>query len=266
MATEWYISTRICDNGIEYKTKYPVPQSRSAGSKERARRRAIRRAEKSAASSAIELGQALNCNFRAGQDYYVTLTYSAAGMETLRAIAGTLPEELSKRDALFEAAERMAADRYIKRLRRACKKEGVTLRYAYITSDMDGKTGRARRVHHHMVINAEALDLARGCWREGSFSSGTLYSHHRGDLQELADYMIAQVRRQGGKSRYHPSRNLVKPVRTEPIRSLHPAAELVVPRGCEKIWRSESTIGRPQHIRYWRPPRDGTEWEENAYE
>lgn len=254
MAAEWYISTRVCDNGIEYKTKYPMPQSRGRALSGERKRRAVRRAEKSAASSALELGQTLNCNFQVSRDCYVTLSYSKTGMEILHSIADALPDGLSKRDALYEAAERFAADRFLKRLRRACRKAGVELRYAYVTSDMDAHTKRARRVHHHMVINAEALPLAQQCWREGGFAHGRLYSHHRGDLQELADYMIGQVRRRPGKSSYHPSRNLAAPIRTEPVRALHPMAELQVPRGCEKIWRSESMAGRPQHVRYWRPP------------
>ena len=245
---EYYIRTYVCDNGIEYKTKFPVRAAESCPAHKR--RTAVRRAEKLATESKTEFGRVLNCNFRAGRDVYMGLDYSDKGLAKLVGMAGG--EDM---DSVLEAARRNISERFMKRLRRACAKEGIELRAAFITSDMDGRTGEAVRVHHHMVINAEAAALAAKKWNDGGSWERVLYSHHHGDLQELADYLIGQVRCFAGMKRYTCTRNLKKPVASKPIKARKADAELQVPRGCEKIHRSEYRVGRPQHIRYYRPPK-----------
>lgn len=261
--TVWYIRTYKCDNGIEYKTKFPVRETPAVKASYSRKRTEIRRAEKGATESRTELGRELNCNFQVGRDICMGCDSSDETLADFARRAGSWD-----RDALYFEACRFMSERYIKRLKRACAKAGVELRYAFVVSDMDGVTGEAVRLHVHMVINAEAAELAAEKWHEGGVWMRPLYSHHQGDLQELADYMIGQVRYFPNAKRYKSSRNLKKAVAGKPVKARSAAAELTVPSGCVKIFRSEYHAGRPQHIRYWRPPerRGGENAEKQAQE
>lgn len=246
---QWYIRTYLCDNGVEDKTKFPVPDGelpRKGGN--RKRETAIRRAEKGATESKHELARTLNCNFSAGKDRHITLEFDKAGYERLILRAGS-----QRRDALLFAADHELVN-YIKRCQRQCRKEGVELRYVYVVSDMDGKTGKQKRVHAHIVVNAEAAAICCRKWSAGHAEASLLYGGRGGDLGDLAFYMIAQVRKIPNRKKYNPSRNLKKAKPLDPVKAKNPEAELRVPVGCVGIWTAEHRTGRPQHIRYWRPP------------
>lgn len=244
---DWFISEYRCANGVCVKTKFPAKGDESARPGTRRYERSVRRAEKGAYEARHELARKLNENFRAGQDVYLGMDYSTAGMERLICRAGT-----DERDPVYLSAAQEVRN-YIRRCKRACDAEGVELRYVYVTSDLDGKTFEEVRVHHHMVVNREAAEICVRKWSAGGIWSKTLYGQKHGDLTHLADYMIGQVRSIEGTKRYTPSRNLrsVRPYTTRKARN--PEAELRVPKGCEYIWRSESYAGRPQHLRYYRP-------------
>lgn len=272
-AVEWYIREYRCDNGICFKTKFPVRVSESVRKAYSIRRTEIRRAEKGATEAKHEAARLLNCNFRAGRDFYLGLDYSDEGLERLRQEAGRRgrrplqnPDEEggtsrtpspteNDRDFLYHAAEHEAG-LFIRRVQRECKKQGVELRYLYVTSDLDGHTFEDVRVHHHMVVNAEAVEICLQKWYCGGTWAKKLRARSYGDLTELAEYMIGQVRYFKGAKRYTPSRNLKRPVARKPVKARDPEAELAVPRGCKKIWRGEYYHGRPQHLRYYRPPDD----------
>ncbi len=244
---EWYIREYQCANGVCEKTKFPVFRDAMDRDGTRRHRRTVNRAEKLTAESAREVALLMNNNFTAGQDCYLTLDYSQEGIDRLIMRAGT-----DGRDEIYISAEK-EAENYMKRLRRACRAAGVELKSIYVTSDMDGESFEPVRVHHHLVVNREAAVLAESCWKAGGAKAKSLYGPH-GDLTELARYMIAQARPMPGRHRYHPSRTLEKPERSEPILARSPDAPLRVPAGCEFIWRSETSAGRAQTIRYYRPP------------
>lgn len=262
---EWQVREYRCRNGVCEKTKFPVYLDGFAREGTRQYARRVARAEKLSAESARELALLMNNNFQAGRDSYLTLDYSMDGLRRLARRIGVpeneidsfLIEAVEKHDeenrrALYIAAEK-EAENYMKRIRRACKGAGVDLRYAYVTSDLKGKDFEPVRVHHHLIVNAEAASMAEACWTAGGAKARVLFGP-RGDLTELAAYMIGQVRQEPGKHRYHPSRNLERPEATKPVPAKNPDAPLRVPAGCEFIWRSESYAGRPQVLRYWRPP------------
>lgn len=275
----WYTREWQMANGVCEKTKFAVIMEGSIRIGTRQYSRAVNRAEKNATEAARELARAFNENFRSGTDSYLTLTYSNLALRKLAKKAG-IPEDsidsflasvLSKggsgeqeadRLMLYLAAEK-EAENYIKRCRRACKAAGVELRYVYVTSDLDEdkKTGELvpARVHHHMIVNQEAAEICARCWKGGWSEPKykgpqTLYGSHHGDLTDLAEYLIKQVRYIPGKKRYHPSRNLRKPEPGPRRPAKNPDRPLEVPTGCELIFRAESYGGRPQLIRYYRPP------------
>ena len=256
---EWYIRTYLCDNGVEDKTKFPVPEGeipRKNGN--RKRESTLRRAEKGATEARTEVARLLNCNFLAKRDYCMTLEYGRKAYSSLLAKAGR------NRDNLWLQADHQA-ELFIRRVQRECRKRGIEFRYLYVTSDRDGKdSARAVRVHHHIVVNAEAIEICRKKWTAGDAWANVLYGGRGGDLGDLAAYLIGQVRHFPGKSRYSPSRNLKKARPMDAVRARNPEADLTVPKGCVKIWAAEHRAGRPQHIRYWRPPGVAREGEDDG--
>lgn len=265
---EWYVREYRMRNGVCEKTKFQVLRDETVRIGTRRHSRAVNRAEKQAAETARDLARLMNNNFTVGRDCYLTLDYSDEALRKLARRIGVPADDVDaflrsvlvehdegNRLALYLAAEQEARN-YMKRLSRACRKAGVDLVLsAYVTSDLDGETFEPERVHHHLVINAEAAELAAACWvMNGGAMPKRLWSRSHGDLSELAAYMIAQVRTVPGKHKYHPSRTLEKPEATRPVPAKNPDAPLRVPSGCEFIWRSEAYAGRPQVLRYYRPP------------
>lgn len=270
---EWRIQKWAYNNGVCESTKYPVVLEPGVREGTRRYRRAVDRAAKNDRESVRECARSLNNNFTAGQDRYITMDYSEAGLRRLakrvgvpddsmdRFLASALsegesPEQEDNRLMLYLSAETEAAN-FIKRCHRACRKAGVELRYIYVTSDRKVDKSGERvpvRVHHHLVCNREAAEIVSRCWTAGGGKPRVLRGGSHGDLTPTAEYMVEQVRDIPGKKRYHPSRTLEKPEPYREDKSTNPDAPLRVPSGCEFIWRSEAYAGRPQVLRYYRPP------------
>ena len=246
--TEWYIREYRMSNGICEKTKFPVQvEGETSPRSKREQKRNIRRAEKNATESKHEASRIVNNNFRAGRDVFVTLTYSDEGRETLVMKAGTDEE-----DAVYLAA-RHEMKLCIRRAQYACKKLGVEMKSFATTSDRDGKKKTPERVHHHIIVNRKAAPLLMAAWKLGKAIDNKLYGAHHGDLTDVVEYMLDQVRQIDTEKRYVPSRNLEAPAVTRARLARNPEARLRVPRGCKFIWESEGHVGRPQKIRYYRP-------------
>lgn len=245
-------------NGICEKTKFPVQVEGEASTRTgREHKRRVRRAEKNATEAKNTAARIMNNNFRAGRDMTLLLTYGEEGMDTLVMKAGTDGE-----DELLQAARHEMA-LCVERARYACKKAGVELRYSAWTSDRDGKTGEPVRVHHHVIVNKEAAEYVRKAWKLGEGRAKALYSAHHGDLTDYVEYLMDQTRQVGTEKRYMPSRNLEAPEATRPRLARNPEAELRMPKGCAFIWRSEGLAGRPQKLRYYRPPAGQEEGTDN---
>lgn len=255
--TRWYVSTVKCRNGVEYKTKFPVRHSEEAVRNKERRRREVQRADKQARESATVLGQELNDNYVVGEDVHLVLSLSD---DALRKIVRLAKSE--ERDAVLLKLENYVARQIVNKvLLPMCREAGIPAVYHWIVSDKNGKTGERERPHIHMVAKKDVAALMIRAWQRKGMGEivreRTLYSHHHGDLQELADYLIGQTRGFRNKNRYHPSRAASRPERGPARPSSSGAADLKVPRGCVKIFRSEFRAGRPQILRYYRPPERG---------
>ena len=251
--THWYVRTTSCANGIVYKTQFCVTSGKSVRSGSRPAIKDVKRAAKLAHEAAVELGQIMNNNWLVGVDEHLIFTVTDRGLQYFIERAGS-----DDRDAILEVAEDWFRTCFLKVLRRKCKKAGVELKYVWVVSDTKGDTGEPKRLHYHMICSTAVREVAERCWQMGIILHKPLYSHNHCDLQKLADYMIAQVRTASGNKRYHPSRNLAKPMRSDPVPVL-PGTELEPPKGCVLLFRSDSSPGRPKMIRYWQPTDDGPE-------
>lgn len=226
------------------KIKYWVPGEKPTRS-QRKLRSDIKQQQRNEANAERRLARLLNEYFSPG-DLLVRLSYSDAGLE--RTLAGIDREAEGAEDAAYQATQHQAR-LWRDRAARACKAAGVPLRYVIVTSDMDGKTGEAVRLHHHVVINREAVEIALGKWSLGETNRKRLYDQV--DYTGLAEYLLEQVRRMPDEKKYIPSRNMPMPQPKDRI--ARNGAELAVPKGGQLLHRSEYQPGRPQYIRYILP-------------
>ena len=251
----WVIRTYEA-GAIGEKTKYFVPGKRPDKKLRRKDTREANRQEKNSSCAKKTLARILNANFPAGCDaYLIGLDYAQKGMDKIlswareQGLPMETPEE--QQNSTWEAADH----EMVNAIRRAKRKlpEGAELKAVYITSDMDGETGELVRVHHHLVINAEALEAFKAAWEGcgmGSVDHEKLWEHQL-DRTPLAEYWIAQVRKIPDAKKYRSTRNLIRPEPKDKIAMSD--AEIRTPKGCELLYRQEFRKGGEQYIRYVLP-------------
>ena len=157
--------------------------------------------------------------------------------------------EAQRMDAVRNAAEKMLVN-CIRRVKRELEKDGIELKYVTVTADVDGKTGEAVRVHHHLVINREARDAFVRKWQDKGLG-GVAWSplEKQDDYLEIAKYILAQARKtREGENKYTSSRNLVRPRPKDRVATS--SSEVRVPKGCRLLHRQEFKPGKAQYIRY----------------
>lgn len=249
MQGQWYTQKWIARNGIEERTKFFVRTGYTKG--ERAKR-AAKKESKRTDSAERQAARYLNENFEAKEDIHAVLEYTDKELEVISKKAKTIAAE-SEADRLYIAAQQNFVN-FVRRVQRELKKSEQEIFYLAVTSDMDGETGEAVRIHHHIVCNKEAKAAIEKKWR-GFVLQEQLYTIN-GDFTPLAEYMIRQTRAVEGTQRYVPSRNLRQPYKTEPkLVSRYGDSEMHVPKGCVEIYRSVYTRGATQYLRYRRPPK-----------
>ena len=250
----WVVRTYSAGR-IGEKIKYWVPGEKPTRSK-RKMKSDINKQRQNEFSAVKRVARLLNANFTAGADALFTVTYNPQALEAIELHAmETLAGDVSAEDfrnACYDLAHHQLVN-FIRRVRRACTAAGIPLRYLAVTSDMNGKTEEAVRLHHHLVVNREALDICREKWTAGEAEGKVLdnLSFVDQDLTPLAEYLLDQVRRLPDERKYVPSRSLVIPQPKD--RAVSTGAELRVPRGGQLLHRNEWKPGMPMYIRYVLP-------------
>ncbi len=249
------------------KTKFWIPGKRPDGKLKRREKSELRKQAQNEYSAVKQAARDLNENFTAG-DLLIGLDYSDAGIEKLHKYLkkqGVDLETLDEADALqalWDAANHEITN-CMRRAKSYADKHGLIIKAMITTSDMDGDTGETVRVHHHLVINREALPCFIAAWQEkgmGSVDYESMWQHQE-DRTPVAEYLLNQVRRIPDAKKYRTTRNLVRPVPKDRI--VLTDAELRVPKGGKLLFRNEFTKpGQAQYIRYILPKRDGEELQE----
>lgn len=267
---EGYYVIRTYEAGaIGEKTKFFVPGKRPDGKMSRRQKNAVRKAEQNEYSAQKNLARIINANFSAG-DLLMGLDYSDNGLKRIYAWArkNDLPidseNEEERQNAIWEAAAH-ELDIALRRVKRKLDKQNMELMAVYCTSDMDGDTGEIVRVHHHLVVKAEAREAFVEAWEKyglGSVDWEYLWPDQL-DRTPIAEYIIRQVRRIPDVKKFRSTRNLVRPKARD--RVVYTDNELQVPRGGKLIFRQEqeqklvfsrSDMNRQsQYIRYVLPER-----------
>lgn len=165
-------------------------------------------------SCALNLARTINCNFGAG-DWFVTLKYDAMHYPVSEAED---PEQ--KLEEEYQAAK-MILRKFLRKLRTKYEKQtGKKLKAAWVTANWSPTHKCNTRIHHHIVLPADAMDLAQKIWK-GIGGLGTIQTEtltNEGDYTRLAYYMIDNVKgRQLGANKWNACRGMEKPVYSEPV-------------------------------------------------
>lgn len=247
----WEIIT-IKAGAVEEKSKHFVAADPDSG---KARGKTSAKKQKyNDENAARRLARLLNLNFKPG-DTLLGLDYDDEHLAKVEERARKMQREAGDTDLTWADFIRKAAEHELRlcldRVRRECKKQNMELKYVAVTSDMDGETGELVRIHHHLVIDRDCLEIFRKKWGKGRCVGKPIQQQK--DLTAIAEYMVRQVRRVPNDKIYMPSRNLKQP--TVFRRQVSGPAELRVPKGCELLYRAEYEPGWSgvQYIRYFRP-------------
>ncbi len=223
------------------KIKYWVPGSAPTKSA-RKMKSDINKVKQNEYSAEKRVARLINANFQGGKDILLGLSYDDITLQEIKdAAAGAEDQE----KAAYAGAHHQLR-LFIRRARRACELAGIPFRYIAVTSDWNLKEDRPARLHHHLVINREALEICLSKWTAGTTNHEALDDDP--DHSELAAYLIKQVRHEPDEKKYIPSRNLTIPAPKD--RRAVSGAELTCPRGAVMKHRNEWQPGRPQYIRY----------------
>lgn len=245
----WVIRTYKAGRVVE-KTKYWVAGEKPTRSK-RKMESDIRKQQQNGICSVRELARLLNANFKRG-DVLLGLDYSDKGIGRILKAADSKNEERELEE--YRAAEH-ELKLFIRRVSRECKARGIEFKYIAVTSDLNGDTGETVRLHHHLVVNAEALEVCREKWSLGGIHYDNLSS--QADYTPIAEYILKQVRHIRDARKYVSSRNLVRPIPKDRIAVN--GAELRTPAGCVLLQRSEYRPDLPQYIRYVKAEKESEE-------
>lgn len=228
------------------KIKYWVEGEKPTKSK-RKLKRDIKKRQQNEAAAERRMARLLNANFAHG-DYLIGLDYSDEGLCRLVERFDSLQVDMDGLEVTEERELfRLAAEKELRLcIRRVQRVLGDGLKYIAVTSDMDGKTEKEVRVHHHLVVNAEALAVIREKWTLGGVHYEPL--RRQADYTPIATYLCKQVRHVPDAKMYMPSRNLTVPQAVDRIAKN--GAELRLPAGAMMLQRAEFVPGRPQYMRY----------------
>jgi len=180
-------------------------------------------------SSVRNLARGIAANFRAG-DGFVTLKYDAAHYPGSLAAAEHVPGS----EGYVKAEDDLT--RFLRKLRAAYRKQsGKTLIGYWQTANWhpDDNGGHPSRLHQHLVLPTDAVELARKLWPafggEGTVIVKDLDADP--DRTRLAEYMVGNVHgKLPGQKGYSGSRGMEKPVCSEPV-EIESVDEITPPPG-----------------------------------
>ena len=204
-------------------------------------------------SSAQRLARGIAVNFKPG-DAFLTLKYDAAHYPGAASAADNVPGSEG-----FDRAEDCLT-RFLRKLRAAYrKKTGEALRAYWETANWSPSRQAPARLHHHLVVPSDAVELARRLW-PGFGGEGTVIVKDLDqdpDRTRLAEYMVGNVHgRKPGQKGWSGSKGLEQPVLSEPVEcdsvdELAPPAGAVIKEVREVTDEDGIVVGK--YIRYVLP-------------
>lgn len=230
--------------------KFWMPGKRPARMTRQIRRDA-QRAAKNASSAIRTAARLVNENFGEA-DGLLGLDYNEDTLNKLRASIPDSATEEEAEDMLLDLAGHQL-ELFIRRIKRAMKKDGLEICYFAVTSDREYDEQKKElipaRVHHHLIVNEEAKAYIMAAWTAGGVDWKPLSAQP--DYTQIVTYLLKQVRHRPDVNKYKTSRNLKRP-KTEDRLAIS-GSELRPPRGAILLDRGAYAPGQPQYIRYILP-------------
>ena len=166
-------------------------------------------------SCVLNLARTINCNFGVG-DWFVTLKYDDGHYPVSAAATSD-----QRREEEYQAAKQILTKKFLPKLRKEYEKQtGKKLPAVWVTANWSVKEKHFTRIHHHIVLPNDALQIAERIWKRTG-GLGTVYPEpltNEGDYTRIAQYMIDNVQgRPAGENRWSGCRGMLKPVITEPV-------------------------------------------------
>lgn len=229
----------ICRNGVVETTRFPVGDN-TRTHKWKTVKTASQKEQDNARQAVRVTARAINNNF-CQDDLWITLTYDDESHDRL--FAG-----LDENETLLAAREQMPA--FLRRLKRKCP----GIKYLYVTADMDGETGEAVRVHHHLIIAGASQEAIMKAWKAGGADCKHLY--RQDDYTPLAVYLHRQCRRIGSEQLICSSKNMEQCQIQEEVLEGYQENEIRVQPGAKVLDRGNYHAGQlVQYVRYKRRPK-----------
>lgn len=237
--------------------------SRLSAKADRKKPRGIRRAGASSEakikanerSSVLRLARGIGCNMAAG-DGFITCKYDADHYPGSPNPAENVPGS--------EGFDRAAADltRFLRKFKRLYRKEtGKALKGFWETANWSPKREAPARLHQHLVIPSDAVELARRLWPEFGGAGTVIVKdlNNDPDRTPLADYMVHNVHgAKPGQKGWSGSRGMEQPLLSEP-EEIQSVDELAPPPGAimkdVREITDEDGIVIGKYIRYVLPER-----------
>lgn len=181
-----------------------------------------------------DLGRIINANYSAG-DYLITLTYNRESYSNIKASPSIRKH---RREIAYASAEK-ELHLFMKRCQYHAQQLGIPFKAIYITSDMRGKSENYARVHHHLIVNREAIDMVRKLWTNGIVQKRCL--RDQADYTAVAAYFVEQVRYDENKKTYAHTNNLMHPIISD-VELKYADEELSVPEDATVLSASRNQI------------------------
>lgn len=182
-----------------------------------------------------DLGRLINANYTSN-DFTLVLTYDDKSYAMLMLNRTECESEF---ESIRTSAEH-ELKKYIMRCQYECHKLGIIMRAIYVTSDKDSDTGNHVRVHHHVIVNNDAVEIMIRQWHDGLVKCKSLNSDV--DHTGLAAYIIRQSTTNNRRAHtYGRTRNLLKPTVSEYVLA-NPDDDLIAPEGAQIISSSRNKI------------------------
>lgn len=241
----------VCKNGVVESTRFAVgANTRRLTGKRTGKKCSIQKQTENDKLAIRTLSRVLNCNFGV-KDLLITLKWTEEDLQKL--YAKVQKSGIRQTDEGWMDAVRKEADHECQLWQRRISRnlpEGVQLKMVAVTSDMDGETGEAKRVHSHIVMTGGIIswDRLQEQWKNGSVNIRQMSDQD--DYTPIAVYMLKQVRRVPEKNRYRTTRNMEKPKIEE--REISGTAPIRLPRGAKLLERQYDAEVIGQYVRYKR--------------
>lgn len=201
------------------------------------------------------LAREINCNFACG-DLLITLTLS-----------DEIHEQIFRASELYKQADKLFKLFY-RRISRMLYNKGIKIKCIWIAADKDEKTGKPVRLHYHMLLGKDGIDVT---WKDGvchASIGGKDFSdiwgngfvnvellREQDDYTPVALYMIRQAVNIPGVQKWHSSRGMEKPV-IESETIVDKPHELRAPGGADvKEVSHYDTDSGSHYMRYIRRPK-----------